>query len=105
MLEQLKKQWDEILLHLKEEHELLDVSYKTWLLPLKVYSVEGNTVSILAPDANFVTYIRKKYGFLLQAMKKSLIDFFSHCQSLLYYNYFGFDAMKDNPATAPLSFS
>ena len=39
MLEQLQQQWDDILLHLKEEHELLDVSYKTWLLPLKVYSV------------------------------------------------------------------
>lgn len=39
MLEQLKQQWDEILLHLKEEHELLDVSYQTWLQPLEVYSV------------------------------------------------------------------
>ncbi len=65
ILKQLNEQWEQILLHLKEEHELLDVSYKTWLLPLKVSSVEGTTVNVLAPDANFVTYIRKKYGFLL----------------------------------------
>ena len=40
MLERLKEQWDDILLHLKKEHEIMDVSYKTWLLPLKVHSVE-----------------------------------------------------------------
>ena len=75
MLEQLQQQWDDILLHLKEEHELLDVSYKTWLLPLKVYSVEGTTVGIMAPDASFVTYIRKKYGLLLQVTIEEVTGF------------------------------
>ncbi len=75
MLEQLKQQWDEILLHLKEEHELLDVSYQTWLQPLEVYSVEGNIVGILAPDAQFVTYIRKKYGLLLQVTIEEMTGF------------------------------
>lgn len=75
MLEQLKQQWDDILLHLKEEHELLDVSYKTWLLPLKIHSVEGSTVNILAPDANFISYIRKKYGFLLQVTIEEMTGF------------------------------
>lgn len=75
MLEQLKQQWDEILLHLKEEYEYLDVSYKTWLLPLKVHSVEGNIVNILAPDANFVTYIRKKYGLPLQVTIEEMTGF------------------------------
>lgn len=75
MLEQLQQQWDEILLHLKEEHELLDVSYKTWLLPLKVYSVDGTTVGIMAPDASFVTYIRKKYGLLLQVTIEEVTGF------------------------------
>ena len=75
MLEQLQQQWDEILLHLKEEHELLDVSYQTWLQPLEVYSVEGNIVGILAPDAQFVTYIRKKYGLLLQVTIEEMTGF------------------------------
>lgn len=75
MLEQLKEQWDDILLHLKEEHEIMDVSYKTWLLPLKVYSVEGNTVKVLAPDANFITYIRKKYGLILQVTIEEVTNF------------------------------
>ncbi len=75
MLERLKEQWDDILLHLKKEHEIMDVSYKTWLLPLKVHSVEGNTVKILAPDANFITYIRKKYGLILQVTIEEVTNF------------------------------
>lgn len=75
MLEQLKEQWDKILLHLKEEHEIMDVSYKTWLLPLKIYDVEGNVVKILAPDANFITYIRKKYGLILQVTIEEVTGF------------------------------
>jgi len=75
MLEQLKEQWDKILLHLKEEHEIMDVSYKTWLLPLKIYAVEGNVVKILAPDANFITYIRKKYGLILQVTIEEVTGF------------------------------
>ena len=44
MLEKLKEKWDEILLNLKEEHEITDVSFQTWLLPLKVHSINGDTV-------------------------------------------------------------
>ena len=75
MLEQLLQQWDDILLYLKEEHELSDVSFKTWLQPLKLYSVEGNTVSILTPDANIVSYIRKKYGFFIQIAIEEVTGF------------------------------
>ena len=46
MLEQLKKQWEDILPQLKKEHEIMDVSYKTWLLPLEIYDVEGNVVKL-----------------------------------------------------------
>lgn len=67
MLETLKEKWDEILKYLKEEHEISDVSFNTWLLPLEIYSVEqpGNIVKIIVPDANFLGYIKKKYSFLL----------------------------------------
>ena len=75
MLEQLKKQWENILLQLKEEHEIMDVSYKTWLLPLEIYDVEGNVVKIMAPDANFITYIRKKYGLILQVTIEEVTGF------------------------------
>jgi len=75
MYELLKEKWDEILLNLKEEHEITDVSFKTWLLPLQVHSVKGNKVTIIVQDPNFLGYIRKKYGFLLKITIEEIIDF------------------------------
>lgn len=76
MLDKLKEKWDDILLYLKEEHEISDVSFSTWLLPLKIYSVEsGNTVRIIVPDANFLGYIKKKYSFLLKVAIEELTGF------------------------------
>lgn len=66
MINQLKEQWNDILLYLKNEHEILDVSFTTWLLPLEPYSLESKILKILVPDINFLSYIRKKYGFFLQ---------------------------------------
>ena len=74
MLEKIKEKWDQILLHIKEEHELTDVSFKTWLLPTEPYDVKGNTLQILVPDIHFLGYIKKKYGFLLQITIEELTE-------------------------------
>ncbi len=68
MLETLKEKWNDILKYLKEEYEISDVSFDTWLLPLKVYALEqpGNIVKIIVPDANFLGYIKKKYSVMLK---------------------------------------
>lgn len=48
MLETLKEKWNDILKYLKEEYDISDVSFDTWLLPLEVYALEqpGNIVKI-----------------------------------------------------------
>ena len=66
MLEKIKSKWEDILLHIKEEHELTDVSFKTWLLPTQPWAMKGGALQILVPDVHFLGYIKKKYGFLLQ---------------------------------------
>ena len=38
MSQVIEDKWKEILNYLKEEHELTDVSFNTWLDPLKVVS-------------------------------------------------------------------
>ena len=38
MLETLKEKWNDILKYLKEEYDISDVSFDTWLLPLEVYA-------------------------------------------------------------------
>lgn len=64
---EMEKKWPDILMYVKEEHELSDVSYNTWLLPLKVYSVDKNIVTILVPQEQVgLNYISKKYTLPLQ---------------------------------------
>ena len=66
MIEKLQEKWDDILNFLKKEHEISDVSFKTWLLPLKLYSFQNNTLSILVPEKDFLSYVQKRYTRLLQ---------------------------------------
>ncbi len=66
MIEKLRENWDDILSYLKEEHDIMDVSYRTWLLPLQLYGMDGNRVIIVAPDSAMISYIKKKYGFFLK---------------------------------------
>lgn len=75
MFEKLNEKWDEILLNLKEEHDITDVSFKTWLLPLKLHSVNGDLVKVTVPEEEFLGYIRKKYGFLLKITIEEVTGF------------------------------
>jgi len=56
------EKWPEILEKVKREHELSDVSFNTWLKPLKVHNVKDNTVTIFVPSEQVgLNYISKKY--------------------------------------------
>ena len=61
-MEQVVKNWEKILNAVKVEHELTDVSFNTWLKPLKVHSVEGNTLYILVQnEQTALNYINRKF--------------------------------------------
>ena len=62
-MEELINRWDEIKESIRKEHSLTDISYETWILPLKLYGIENNTVIILIPSdqAQSVNYISNKY--------------------------------------------
>ncbi len=55
------EKWPEIIEQLRVEHELSNVSFNTWIQPLKVYNVIDNTVFILVNINASVEYIEKKY--------------------------------------------
>ncbi len=44
----------------------MDVSYRTWLLPLQIYDMDGDKAVIIVPDSAMIGYIRKKYGLFLK---------------------------------------
>ena len=66
MIEKIKENWEKILLILKEEHEISNISYQTWLEPLSPYSFKGNTITIIVPEQTFLAYVKKKYGLLFK---------------------------------------
>lgn len=66
MLGTIQSQWNTILNAMKEEHDISDVAFKTWLLPLEVVDVQEHTVSLLVPETSFINYLRKKYSLMLQ---------------------------------------
>ena len=58
----VEQKWDEILLKVKKEHELTDVSFNTWLKPLEIYAVQNERVYILVSGEQMgLSYIKKKY--------------------------------------------
>lgn len=59
MMNTVKEKWPEIIEHLRVEHELSNVSFNTWIQPLKVYDVVDNTVFILVNMNASVEYIEK----------------------------------------------
>ena len=62
-----KEKWDQILQTVKVEHELSDISFKTWLQPLQLHEITDTTVTILVPNEQMaIDYISKKYTFPLK---------------------------------------
>ena len=55
--------WESIKTYIQQEYDLSAISYKTWIQPLTVGSVEGNTVYILIhSDQNYMLdYISNRY--------------------------------------------
>ncbi|WP_292190437.1 chromosomal replication initiator protein DnaA [Butyrivibrio sp.] len=70
----LKSNWEEIKKSIRIESGITDISYRTWIDPLTVYGVQGNTVMILIPQDNPValSYISKNY---IDFFKVSISEF------------------------------
>jgi len=60
--------WEEIKEIIKKEYDLTDISYNTWIKPLKFHKVEDHMITILIPSdqAHAVNYITNKYKNFFQ---------------------------------------
>lgn len=64
----IEEHWQEILQRVKEDCELLDVSYNMWLKPLQVYKYENGTLYILVSlEEIAINIINKKYSFPIKS--------------------------------------
>ena len=61
-MEIIREKWNEILQRVRDEHELSEISFDTWIKPLTVHSVKDNLVTILVPSEKMgLEYVSKKY--------------------------------------------
>ena len=71
-MEELKQKWDYILEMFKELYDIQDISFKTWIKPIKVYSVEGNKITLIISENSVgISYVEKKY---LTALKVTICE-------------------------------
>ena len=82
MFSLLNDKWSDIKEYIKEEYEISNVSYDTWIAPLLLSSVEGDTVFIELPEdevgGNFISYIDKKYNLYFKVAIEEKTGF--HCE-------------------------
>ena len=70
------EKWDEILQTVKTEHDISNVSFDTWIRPLKVYEIEDNILYIIVPsDQMSLNYISKRY---LLPLKVAIAEITGH---------------------------
>lgn len=98
----LKEKWEEILYLVKVEHELSDISFKTWLKPLQIQDVSDSTVTILVPSEQIgIDYITKKYTFPIKVAiaeitgKEYDIEFIPPEQAKMHENKKKFSAVNN----------
>jgi chromosomal replication initiator protein len=74
----IQSKWDDILKYLISEYGITDVSYNTWLKPLKVYDVIDHVITILINDERIgppsINIIRNKYELLLKVSIEEIMN-------------------------------
>ena len=65
-MQSLVNKWNEILNYVKEEYDVQEVSFNSWLKPLEIFNIEGNTLYLLfknneSSDKMAINFIAKRY--------------------------------------------
>ena len=62
----INEKWPDILSYMKDEFDISDVSYRTWLEPISIFKVTDEKLYIMVPDEFFRNYMNKKYQKLFK---------------------------------------
>ena len=66
MSSNINEKWSDILSYMKDEFDISDVSYRTWLEPISIYKQTDDKLYVTVPDEFFKNYMNKKYQKLLK---------------------------------------
>lgn len=72
----IKENWNLIKETLRNEYDLSDISYNTWVKPLNFHSVKDDIVTIMIPSdqAHALKYISSKYKSYFQVTISEMVD-------------------------------
>lgn len=72
----MKENWNLIKETIRDEYELSDISYNTWVKPLNFYSEKDDIVTIMIPSdqAHALKYISSKYKSYFQVTISEMMD-------------------------------
>lgn len=72
----IKENWNQIKENIRIEYDLSNVSFSTWVEPLKFHKVDGNEVIIIIPldQAHAINYISSKYKNFFQVMISEMMN-------------------------------
>lgn len=75
-MHEIETRWKEIKEAVRNERELSDVAYNTWIAPLEIFKVENNVVIILIPSYQIhsLDYISKKFKFDFKVAISEMMD-------------------------------
>ncbi len=76
-MDEIKNNWTTIKESIRKEYNLTDISYVTWVEPLKFYNVINDVVSIIIPAeiSHMMNYISSKYKSFFQV---TITEMFEH---------------------------
>lgn len=82
-MDSMKERWDEIKDSIRKEYDLSDISFNTWIAPLKLYNVENDIVTILIPSdqGHALNYITSKYKSFFQV---TISEMFGHTYDISF---------------------
>lgn len=72
----IKENWDLIKETIRNEYDLSDISFKTWIKPLTFHSIKDDVVNIIIPSdqAHTLKYISSKYKSYFQVTISEMLD-------------------------------
>lgn len=75
-MDYIKENWEEIKESLRKEYDLSDISFNTWVKPLKYGYTEENVIKILIPSdqAHALNYISNKYKSYFQVTISEIMN-------------------------------
>ena len=75
-MQTIEDKWDEIKENIRKEYDLSDVSFHTWVEPLRFFDVQDDVVTILIPSdqSHALNYISSKYKDFFHVIISEMMD-------------------------------